>query len=308
MKIRLFVVIFLILSSVIYLFSIEAVLIDFNNLSDTTVDFTKFALSKGFPEEAKEAMKVDITVPNWLVRVNPSSWTNDSMKRTKVLQVTKSNVYPNVKLLGVRVYFPERHANSYVIIKPPYSIPSFYDSELNPDGSGSIFLNKGVVRNVGALRKVSVTFLGNNFRYSLSVRLANHKGEEKDIFIGYMNFVGWRTISWINPNLDEELKDRDLNRNSRPYYPDEYPFVKFVAFIIHRVDPEVTGNFVTMIKDVKIEYDEAFLEIGNAETNQEEIFGIYKEELIKRARIETSKATQRIYLEWLENKKMDKTE
>lgn len=289
------------------LFCAEAILIDFNNLSDTTIDFTKFALLRGFPEEATKTMKVDLSIPNWRVIVNPSSWTNESMKKTKIVEVKKSNVFPGVNLLGVRIYFPERHANAYAIIKPPFTIPSFFESEKNPDGSGSMFLNKGVVRNVGILRKVSVTFLGNNLNYGLSVRIENNKGEIKDIFIGYMNFIGWRTITWVNPMLDEELKYRDLNKNYIPYYPGEYPYIKFIGFVIHKNDPDVSGNFVTMFKEVKIEYDEAFLEIGNAEINQDDIFGIHKEELIEKAKIETSKVTKRIFYEWLENQKMDKT-
>ncbi len=305
MKIR-FIIIFIIICFKI--FPVEAVLIDFNNLSDTTVDFTPFTIGTGFPEQARSAMFVDLKMKNWFVRVNESSWSMESKKKTRLLPVTTSVAYPGKTLMGMRVYFPERYANSYAILKPPYTIPSFFESLKNPDGTGSMFINKGVVRNVGILRKVSVTFLGNNFRYGLSVRISNHKGEEKDIFIGYMNFVGWRTISWINPNLEVELKEKDLYKNARPYYPDEYPSIKFVAFIIQRSDPEATGNFVTMIKDVTIEYDEAFLEIGRSEPFQEAIFGIYNEELIERARAETARIHKKLYAEWEENQRMDKTE
>ena len=122
----------------------------------------------------------------------------------------------------------------------------------------------------------------------------------------YLDFVGWSTKAWINPNIEEELKRRQLKYNVRPYYPDQIPSVRFVAFIIHRTDPQVTGNFITMIKDVVIEYDEAFLEVGNTEYNQEEIFGIYREELIERAKTEIGAVDRRIFLQWIEKQKMHK--
>ena len=108
-------------------------------------------------------------------------------------------------------------------------------------------------------------FLGNNFTYSLYVRVEDKLGGQRDIFVGYMNFVGWKTKSWVNPNIDFELKLKEIRKNQRPYYPDEYPYLKFICFVVHRAEPQVTGNFITMIKEVTIEYDEGFLEVAKAE-------------------------------------------
>ena len=56
---------------------------------------------------------------------------------------------------------------------------------------GSMFLYKGVVRNVGILRKLGVRILGNNFKYAFYVRVIDRSGKERDIFLGFLNFIGW---------------------------------------------------------------------------------------------------------------------
>jgi hypothetical protein len=285
----------------------ESVLLDFSNLDGTLIDFSTYANQDIWTKDQIEAMKLDLNPANWVIKVCNSSWTTMSREYTKILPVKNSLNFPNEVVLGIKIYFPDRGANSYAEIKPPFVIPSYYDNPNEPDGMGGMFLNKGIVRNVGLLRKLSVRVLGNNFKYVLYVRIEDRKGEQRDIYVGYLDYVGWKTKSWVNPNIDGELKMREIYKNSKPYYPDEMPYVKLVEFIIHRAEPQVTGNFATMIKDVFIEYDEAFLEVGKAEYLQESIFGIYKQQLMDRARHEMKNVDQRIYLEWEEQQKMDKT-
>ncbi len=109
-----------------------------------------------------------------------------AIEKSYVFPVKNSQTYPDKVVLGVRIFFPERHANSYAIIEPPFEIPIYYDTLEKLTGKGDAFLYKGVVRNVGVLRKLSVLALGSNFRYTLYVRVKDHKGEEKDIFVGLM--------------------------------------------------------------------------------------------------------------------------
>jgi hypothetical protein len=288
------------------IFSLEAVLIDFNNLEGTMIDFSKFSKSTNWNDEVKEEMKVDLSCERWTVKVNSSSWTKKAKDKSYVFPIVHSQKFPDVTVLGVRIFFPERHANSYALIEPPFEIPSYYDDKMNPNGMGNIFLNKGVVRNVGVLRKISVLALGNNFRYSLYVRIKDNNNLVRDVFVGYLNFQGWRTISWLNPHLEHELFMREQKKRIRPHYPDEFPYVKLINIMIQRSDPEITGNFVTMIKEITIEYDEAVIETGKTEDFQEEIFGIYQEELVERAKAEMHNVDRQIYLRWEEKKKMHK--
>ena len=269
------------------------------------IDFSKMAEGKGYTDEEVKEMNVDLSPLRWIIKMNSSSWNPESRDKTYLLEVKSTTHYPNQKVLGIRAYFPERHANSYITIVPPFEIPSYYDNPKNPTGQGDMFLNKGVVRNVGVLRKLSVMALGNNFRYQLYVRIKDNKNEEKDVFISFLDFQGWKLKSWINPNLDIDLKNREDRKKISPDYPDEYPNIKLLGFIIQRSDPEITGNFAAMIKEVSLEYDEAIIQTGQTEDNQEQIFGIYTEELIKRAKAEMWNVDRRIFLEWEEAKKQD---
>ncbi len=284
----------------------EEVLIDFNNLNDTMIDFSGVA-GDVWTEDQKKMMKMDLSISNWSIKVNQSSWTNEAREKSRLLAVTNSLNYPGQTVLGIRVYFPERYANSYVEVKPPFIIPFYYEKDrANITGRGDMFVNKGLIRNVGILRRVTVRFLGNNFKYSLYIRLEDNNDDVKDIFIGYLDFVGWRTKSWINPNIDDELEARQKKYVVRPYYPDKMPSVRLLAIVVQRTHPELTGNFVTMIKDISLEFDEAFLEVGKAEYKQEEIFGIYRDELVDRAKSEMRNVDRMIYLQWYESQKIHK--
>ncbi len=295
----------LLLLATINLYSLEQLLINFSDLRDTTVDFSD-AAGEFWSEDKKELMKMDLKAENWRVRVNSSSFNIVSRAKSYAMTVKNTLEFPNQTILGVRVFFPERHANSYAEILPPFEIPSFYEDKLNMTGYGKKFHNKGIVSNVGILKKIGVKILGNNFKYALYVRIRNHQNEVKDIFLGFLSFKGWQERTWVNPHYDSEKKFREDKRDEFPYYPSEYPFIKLLGFVIHRADPEATGNFVTMFKEVYVDFDEHFLEIKKTEYTQESIFGIYKEELLERSIKEVSNVNKRIYFEWVENQRMYK--
>jgi len=225
------------------------------------------------------------------------------------MAVKNSRMYPGITLLGIRVFFPDRPSNSYVEVSPPYEIPSFYEDASKPTGLGEMFINKGVVRNVGVLKKVSITILGNNFSNDLYIRLKNQRGEFQDIFIGYLNFTGWKTLTWVNSAIDDQKTTKTLNKDKTPYYPFEYPFVKLAGFIIQRQQTEKSGNFVTMIKDVKIEFDEQFYENSKTEPfqNQEANFTILKQDLIERSVFELKEVNKRLLMQYYEGIKIKRS-
>ena len=211
MRNKLFII--LLFLGLINLFGREDILIDFSNLEGTGIDFSAQAGDNWTPEE-KAMMTLDLGIKNWSAKVNSSSLTIRSINKTEIIAVKDSLEYPNQNVLGVRVYFPERYANSYAEVTPPFEIPSYYENKNNPDGMGTLFIYKGVVRNVGTIKKISVRVLGNNFRYALYVKIKNKNAEIKDIFVGYLNFIGWRTISWVNPHYQLEIDNRNKNRDS----------------------------------------------------------------------------------------------
>ncbi len=287
------------------LFGREDILIDFSNLDGTGIDFSAQAGDNWTPEE-KAMMTLDLSINNWSAKVNSSSKTIQATNKTEILTVKDTLEYPNQNVLGVRIYFPQRYANSYAEIIPPFEIPSYYDNKENPDGMGTLFIYKGVVRNVGTIKKISVRVLGNNFKYALYVRIKNKNAEIKDVFVGYLNFIGWRTISWVNPHYQVEVDNRNKNRDNVPYYPYEYPYIKFMGFVVQRLNTETTGNFVIMVKEVSVEYEEEFIDIGEPSQRQEGIFKIYKEELMEKSLKETRNIDVKIFNEWVESAKMHK--
>ena len=296
-------------------FSVEDVLIDFSDIGDTTIDFSKFTRGDWTPEQFAH-MKVDLHPSRWNVVVNYSSFDVESRNKTYPMLVTTNiKSLSNQQVLAARVFFPQKYAHSNVFISPPFEIPSFYiDTENNPDDfMGTMFLNKGVIRNVGIIRKIGVYLCGHNFNYALYVRVKDQRGIERDLFIGYMNFRGWQKRSWVNPDYDKHLRLREIYEKVRPYYPDEYPYIKLMGFYINRISTEVTGNFVTMIKEVTVEYDEEFVDIKTSDgddlipsvMNQEKLFGVYQEELIRRSNKEIARVNEFLMIQWVERNKMD---
>ncbi|MBR6200413.1 MAG: hypothetical protein IKQ61_09150, partial [Spirochaetales bacterium] len=251
MRHKLFILFILVYSFVLSgAYAVEEVLIDFNNLNDTTIDYSMF--SNGNYEEVDE-MKIDLQPGNWLVKVNSSSFTLESKRKSYAMGVPTYVKYEDdVTVLAVRAFLPQMYANSNVLITPPYEIPAFYISQEkqeamkeNPDQykddpdyvMGTMFLNKGVVRNVADINKIRVNVCGHNFNYQLYVRLKDNYGRIRDIFVGYIKFKGWQEIVWSNP--DTSIRNPELRhklRDSRPYYPGENPYVKLIGFYISRVE------------------------------------------------------------------------
>lgn len=311
-KIIVFIILFFILFS---LKSVEEILIDFSNLDGTTFDFSKFSFGEWSVED-KDNMTIDLQPKNWTVSVTPSHFIYEARNKTYSVD-TEIKVLGNrkQKVLAARVFIPQRNANTYILLEPPFEIPSYYPSpDLSSDVMGTMFINKGVVRNVGILKKVNVILFGNNFTYQFYVRIKTQRGEIRDLFVGYINFLGWQERGWVNPHYEYEQKVIESTRNKRPYYPFEYPYVKLMGFYISRVQTELTGNFITMVKEVKIEFDEEVLnlesvtgvqKIPNVDT-LEEIFGIYKEDLISKAEREIKKINLIMFQQWQEKRKIHK--
>jgi hypothetical protein len=245
------------------------VLIDFSNLENTDVDFSNFP---GAQSEGVESIVMDLGIPNWGVDLAPSSATplNRVLSQTKA--VPSNQMQGDV--LGVRVHFPTAPFNSWAQILPPFEIPFYADAEGEQAGQGTQFVNKGVLRNVGTIRSISVRVTGRNFPHGLSITLQNEQNVHKEMFMGYLDFDGWRTLVWENPNYIKDVKQRDLRKS--PLYPETMPSIKFNNFTIYRHGSNIGGDFVTYFKDVVLVYDLAILE-QERDINDEEVWGILQD-------------------------------
>ncbi|UCB46142.1 MAG: flagellar protein [Spirochaetota bacterium] len=229
------------------------VLIDFQNLEDTEIDFSKFP---GGIAEGIEEIKVDLSIPNWAVKLAPSSASPENRVLSKCQPVPSQSM--NGDVMGVRVHFPTAPFNSWARIVPPFDIPIYEDAE-GEEGEGTKFLNKGVLRNVGTIKSITVRVTGRNFPHSLSIALKDDKDQYQEMFLGNLDFEGWRPLVWDNPNYIDDVKQRDLRKT--PLYPYSLPSTKFDSFIIYRHGSHVGGDFVTYFRDVQLVYDLAVIEI-----------------------------------------------
>jgi hypothetical protein len=229
------------------------VLIDFQNLEDTEVDFSKFpgGIAEGITE-----LKVDLSIDNWSVKLAPSSASAENRILSKCKPVPSRKM--NGDVMGVRIHFPTAPFNSWAKIVPPFEIPLFEDAE-GEEGEGTKFLNKGMLRNVGTIKTIAVRVTGRNFPHGLTISVKDDRDQYQEMYLGNLDFEGWRSLVWENPNYVDDVKQRDLRKN--PLYPESMPSVKFDSFTIYRHGSHIGGDFVTYFKDVQLVYDLATIEV-----------------------------------------------
>ncbi|HTX71535.1 MAG TPA: flagellar filament outer layer protein FlaA, partial [Rectinemataceae bacterium] len=158
----------------------------------------------------------------------------------------------------------------------------------------------GIVKNVGTIKSVAVDVKGLNFPHGLSVILVDADNNEHVMFMGYLNFDGWKELRWDNPQYITDVRNRELR--IFPLYPKTVPFVKFGGFLISRDAASDGGDFITYIRDVKLIYDEAVLPTGN-DIQDESIWGIVNAKEEARKEYEASRFGNTSVLRYLEQQK-----
>jgi len=260
---------------------------DLNQNRQTLMDFSHVA-GGSFTAQQRDLMKTSLAIVNWEVILTSSSRTVENVSLSFTREAT-SREFGTV--MGVRVRFPIEPFNSHATIKPPFEIPAYETTTVNDsgtiepmDGSDGITSIKtrfesqedgapayGVIKNVGVIRELAVRVYGLNFPHGLSTILIDSQGNERSIFMGYLEFDGWGELIWRNPAYLTEVRNRDMR--IVPLYPFNTPFIKFGGFVIHRDAGRIGGDFVTYFKDVSVIYDKAVLDT-NRDINDEATWGI----------------------------------
>ncbi len=318
------------------LFAEESVLIDFTKLgadtavgtnktptlnAATMIDYSNVA-GASFSDADKALMKSSLSLNEWAVTLASSarSVANQSVTMSKEA-VTTAAAKPfngedmaNKKILGVRIHFPTEPFNSWAIIQPPFDIPAYADKDslqggklvvADADrGGGAKFDGFGVVKNVGVLKSLSITVYGSNFPNGLGVVVADQDGNEQTMFMDYLQFDGWRTLTWNNPNYITDVRNRELRRF--PLYPKGMPYLKLVGIVIYRDAEQEGGDIVTYIHDIAITYDKAILN-PTRDINDESIWGILQQRQEARRLAELKRLGNLQVLRFLEQQKMDQT-
>jgi len=316
-------------------FAEEAIVIDFTQLNPdcvsdsngnptqnkrTVMDFST-AAGATFTEDQKNLMKSSLVLPEWEVSLNSSAKSVKGLSLSTVVAApvkSDANVpFAGSNVMGVRVVFPEWNANAFAYVKPPFEIPAYEKlAEADDNGvrqaqsdeekaSGKTLFEDGygVVKNVGALKSVAVTTMGMNYPEGLYVMLKDTDGVERRYFMGYLNFDGWKTITWSNPQYISEIRNREIR--IYPIYPRGLPFVKFTGFQITRDANHVGGDYIGYFKDVKIIYDKALL-TTDRDIADEDLWGIIGKKEAARQAAEMEKFGNKQVNRYLEREKQAK--
>jgi hypothetical protein len=201
------------------------------------------------------------------------------------------------------------------MVRPPFEIPVYMrkttiadDGTVEEDKSDvnrTKFDTFGVVKNVGVIKSVSMNVLGLNFPMACEVIIKDHLNRERALFMGYLFFDGWRTLTWENPNYISEVRNREIQRF--PLYPRATPSVKLMGIRFLRDKEQEGGDFITYVKDIRIVYDKAVLDL-DTDVNNEEVWGILGEREESRRTSEFEKLGELQVLRALEKKKMHPVE
>jgi hypothetical protein len=276
----------------------------------TLIDFSEVA-GAAFTEEERALMKTSLAISNWEVDLNSSSQFTMTQANSLIRPATvreTADQFANETVMGLRVNFPSEPYNGWALVRPPFEIPAYMDRTTvdeegnlvvsdEEEGQGRKFDGYGVRKNVGTIRQLQVWVHGLNFPHGMSVILMDENNETQEVFMGYLDFNGWRQLTWENPNYIQNVRNRELR--SRPLYPNLAPMRKLIGFRIYR-DAEMTGgDFISYVRDVRMTYDRAVLDLER-DIDDEQVWGILQERESARRQAELRRLGELQVLRFLE--------
>ncbi len=271
--------------------------------SRTAMDFSEISATK-FDDDQKALMRASLALPDWEVVLNSSAQTTTNMKHSVVKAAPNvSGPYQGLNVMGVRVLFPTAPVNANARIEPAFEIPAFEPmADIDENGqvvvgteqAGNFRFRKladdahgyGVLGNVGTLKSISLTTLGNNYPHAVYVLLSDNDGVERRYYMGTLNFDGWKNLIWNNPDYVSDIRDREIR--VYPVYPRGLPFVKFEGLLVTRDGSHAGGDFIGYFKQVDIIYDRA-VAVTERDILDEDLWGIITEQEDRRQALELSR-------------------
>ncbi|MBN2652842.1 MAG: hypothetical protein JXR63_10710 [Spirochaetales bacterium] len=272
-------------------------------------DYVDYNLS----EAEKQKMFISYAINNWRVSLEPTARNTVRVNKSKAREAvsrggidTGADSGPitteDTTVMGFRALFPDDTNGYYADLIPPAEIPVFF---VNESGEYVFQKNKGVIMNVGFIKSVSVTFCGRNYPYQLEILLMDENRQEKVIPMGTVDFLGWKTLKWDNPQYIDVAYNRDTEFG--PVYPQPLPYIKLKSVRIKKQAMEPGGNFIGYIKEITVVYDEAIIQTDTS-IEDEEVWFIRRDEGSGSTEYELRKlARERVKL-FLEEVRMDEGE
>lgn len=232
-----------------------------------------------YSDQDLQAMQINLKLQNWEVKMSNSSQTvyilNNSMARA-VNSQSKGTV------LGFRTVFPSYKLAGSVLIRPPFNIPTSYGVKSNSANSEPYQkYGYGVLHNVGLIRSISVETYGRRFPYKLAVVLESQLYGEIEYTIGTLDFDGWRTLVWTNPNYIYDARNK--TNGTKPVYPFSEPWLRLKGVRIYRDAEQEGGDFVGYLSKINVVYDKYNVNEQNPDLNDEDFWYLNKKyELIEK--------------------------
>jgi hypothetical protein len=328
---RIFILVAVVVISVGSVFADRSVLIDFSNLvadlwvdpdvpesgenQKTLMDYSGTTQGNSFTDDQRAQLKKSLVLRNWLVTLASSSQSVTNNALSRVREATSRNFFDaETPVMGVRIHFPVEPFNSWALIKPPFDIPAYNfdvpgdDGEITaPEAGPQNFTDPsrfeggyGVLKNVGSIKSISVRVYGLNFPHQLSLVYENDVGEQKTIPMGYLNFDGWKLLTWNNPAYIQDIRARTMRLY--PLYPLHSSYIKFVGFLVKRDAASAGGDFIAYFKDVEVVYDKAVLD-ANPDIDDEATWRIRHAREDEKARRESENFGLDQVLRYIEERK-----
>lgn len=206
-----------------------------------------------------------LAMDRWQIKL--SGYSDNAFSRQhsilKIVDVDSAKLKTDVKFskcLGIRVYFEYSHGNDWAQIATKIPIDPFYSEE-----------GAGILQNVGPVKSISIWVLGRNYKNTIEVRMVDQNGNFKSINFGTLFFRGWRKLTWENPDYIKDINKRDLVKEH--LYPRFEPYLKLDSIVIYKSHTEAGGDFVTYVKDIRVEYEPALMAVEKT-VNDEAIWNI----------------------------------
>ena len=252
--------------------ALEAALIDFSRLapdtpaanpednSATLVGFDDLYISAvglSLSNEEKEQIRLSLAIPSWTILLNASARNIYNTRNSSIREVAaqpSSSQFAGESLLGVRVTFPSGFINSWALIEPPYRIPRTTLSRLR-NGNEINYDGVGRLRNVGQIQSIALESYGLNYPHKVSVLIEGANGVIQEYILGNLQFEGWNTLVWENPNY-VAADDENQVAPQLPLYPRNVPVIAFRGIRIYKNALYPDSSFVGYFKEVRVTYDE----------------------------------------------------
>jgi hypothetical protein len=304
----------------------ESVLIDFTTLTAdmdvgdrqeneaTLISFADKA-GTGYSDEEKQNMRISLVIENWTIELASSSRTVENMSLSKVITAPVNDdatQFAGDNVMGIRIHFPDQPYNSWALVKPPFEIPAYEQkktwsgTDFTYDESDVLrtqFDSVGVLKNVGTIKTITANVYGSNFPNGFGILVKDQENNVQNVFMGYLEYDGWKKLTWQNPNYIEEVRNRELKQY--PLYPKSTPMIKLVGIIFYKDAAQAGGDFITYVRDIVMTYDKAVLKLER-DINEEALWGILNEREESRREAEFAKLGNLQVLRYLETQKMHK--